>query len=136
MTPPMCGLWPGRQGLVAVVVDEDGRSEPPIIAPATDDDDCWNFLSLLDATVGLDYELVLPSHLARLSSIPRLALERGVHVWLVPDHLVEAVRIIAGLNKGPPRRTAAALARVPLAPTLRRALRHLSPPDRRQLALL
>lgn len=130
----VCGLWPSPKGLVAVVVDEEGRPEPPLLI-LRDDDGCWEGLSQLDAAVGLGYELVLPSWLARSCPIARLALERGIQVWLVPKPLVEAIRFIAALTKAPPRKTAAALARIPLTMAMRGALQPLAPDQALQLPL-
>lgn len=131
----ICGLWPGRKGLVAAVVDEEGVPEPPLVV-ATTDEGYWALLEYLDGHVGLDCELVLPEWLARGDGPARLALARGAAVWIVPVPLIEAVRIIGRLGTGPPARTAAALARLPLAPALRDHLRRVVPPNHRQLTLL
>lgn len=134
MSEVLCGIWPGQRGLVAVVVDDDGRAQQPLLSARTDEAR-WALLSHLDSTIGLDYELVLPAWLARSDGIARLALERSVPLWLVPAALVEGIRIVGGLGTGPPRRTAAALARLPLATALRAHLRRVCPQDRRQLSL-
>lgn len=56
--------------------------------------------------------------------------------WLVPAPILEAVHIVAHLVARPPARTAAALARLPLAPALRVHLRRLTaPPPDHQLPL-
>jgi hypothetical protein len=130
-----CGLWPGRRGLVAVVVDEEGVPEPPLVVARTDEGH-WTLLEHLDRHVGLDCELVLSDWLARGDGPAHLALARGAAVWIVPAPLVEAVRIIGRLGTGPAGRTAAALARLPLAPALRGHLRRVIPPNHRQLTLL
>ena len=83
-------------------------------------------LAYLDASVGLDCELVLPDWLARSDPLSRFAVKRGGAVWLVPPRILEAVHIVAHLVTGPPARTAAALARLPLAPALRMHLRRLA----------
>jgi len=131
-----CGLWPARRArsLVAVVVDEDGHAQPPLTF-GRDPDDAWAMLASLDASVGLDCELVLPEWLARSDGIARFAIERGGSIWLVPAPILEAVHIVAHLVTGPPARTAAALARLPLAPALRAHLRRLAPPPKHQLPL-
>ena len=131
-----CGVWPTRraQGLVAVVVDEDGRAQPPLTF-ARGPDDAWALLAYLDASVGLDCELVLPDWLARSVDIARFAVERGSAVWLVPPPILESVHVVAHLVTGPPARTAATLARLPLAPALRAHLRRLAPPLKHQLTL-
>jgi hypothetical protein len=137
LSPVTCGLWPASHHLklVAVVVDEAGRVDAHLELDR-DEEGCWDFISSLGALVGLDFELVLPVWLARSNDLAHFALDRGFPVWLVPHHLAEAVRLVAGCTTGPPRRTAAALARLPLAPALRAALRRLEPTDSRQLSLL
>jgi hypothetical protein len=130
-----CGVWSTRRGLVAAVVDDAGRVIWSGVA-APDDDARWMLLSHLDAEVGLDYELVLPDGLARSDNVARLAMERGIALWVVPQSLVDSVRIVGRLGAGPPARTAAALARLPLAKALRGQLRRCAPADRRQLSLL
>lgn len=129
-----CGVWPSRRSLVAVVVDEQGRAEEALHAERGEEG-AWSLLALLDRNVGLDWELVVPSWLARHDALAKLALSRGVAIWLVPDLLAESVRIVANLATGPPARTAAALARLPLAPALRGHLRRHCRADRRQLPL-
>ena len=118
-----CGLWPARHGLVAVVADDDGRGGTAI-GVALNDDARWGLLVHLEATQGLDCELVLPEDLLR-DSIAHLAVERGLPAYLAPRTLVEAIRTVAGLTTGPPRRTALMLARLPLSPALRAFLRPL-----------
>ena len=124
-----CGVWLGHRGrgLVAVVVDEEGYAQPPV-AFDRDADAAWGLLDWLDDWVGLDCDLVLPDWLARSGPLADFALQRGTSVWLVPPAVFETVRIVANVATGPPARTAAALARLPLAPVLRSALRRLSPP--------
>lgn len=129
------GFWPTRsRHLVAVAVDDDGNPGPALRAARTDEA-CWALLAYLEATGGLDFELVVPDWLARSTPIARIALERGIAVWLVPDMLVEAIRGVGRLSASPPRRTAAVLARLPLAAVFRAYLRRLGPGDLRQLSL-
>lgn len=112
---------------MAVVVDEDGNAQAPL-AFGRGIDAAWALLAYIDASVGLDCELVLPDWLAKSDDLARFAVERGGAVWLVPVPILEAVHIVAHLATGPPARTAAALARLPLAPALRAHLRRLAPP--------
>lgn len=137
MTGFTCGVWPTRRGrgLIAVAVDEEGHAEKPLPFGRSPEA-AWALLAHLDTSVGLDCELVLPDWLARSDELARLSLERGSAVWLVPLPILEAVRIVANLATGPPARTAAALARLPLAPALRAHLRRLTPPSTQQLSLL
>lgn len=136
MTGFTCGIWLARRdkGLVAVVVDEDGKAHSPL-SFGRSPDDVWWLISHLDANVALDYELVLPDWLAKTDDIARLALERGRGVWLVTPDVIQTAHIVAHLATGPPARTAATLARLPLAPLLRAQLRRLSPPNQKQLPL-
>ncbi len=122
-----CGVWPARRArsLVAVVVDEDGTAQLPL-SFGRGPDEAWAMLAYLDASVGLDCELVVPDWLARSDELARFAVERGGAVWLVPPRILEAVHVVAHLVTGPPARTAAALARLPLAPALRAHLRRLA----------
>ena len=136
MTGFTCGVWPARRGrgLVAVAVDEEGTAQSPL--PFRHGPEAaWALLSWLDASVGLDCELVLPDWLAQSADIARFALERGGAIWLVPVPILEAVHVVAHLATGPPARTAAALARLPLAPALRAQLRRLTPPPTQQMPL-
>lgn len=131
-----CGLCLSRKRLVAVVVDDDGRATPALIAGNTEDA-VWGLLENLDAVHGLDCELVLPEELLKLDSLSRLAFERGHSLWVAPQRLVEAIRDAAGLATGPPARLAAMIARLVLVPGFRGHLRRLQRNhDRRQLSLL
>ena len=130
-----CGVWLARRarGLVAVAVDEDGRPLAQKVFDR-DRDAQWDLLTWIDTEVGLDCDLVLPDELARDCELAHFAVERGAAVWLVPPIVLRCVRIVANLDTGPPARTAAALARVPLAPMLRQYLCRLVPPQKpRQL---
>jgi hypothetical protein len=131
-----CGLCLSRRRLVAVVVDDDGRAAPALVAANTEDA-LWGLLEHLDGVHGLDCELVLPEDLLRLESLSRFARERGQSLWVAPQPLVAAIRDAAGLATGPPARLAAMIARLVLVPGFRGHLRR--PPqhqDRRQLPLL
>jgi hypothetical protein len=120
---------------VAVVVDEDGCPEPPRFLSRSLEDYSALFHHL-HALIALDCDLVLPDWLARDEGFSRLALVHGTLIWVVPSALIDAVRTVGRLAKAPPARTAAALARLPLAPPLRSYLRRVVPPDLRQLSLL
>jgi hypothetical protein len=129
------GFWSTNvRNLVAVAVDDDGLPGPPLRAARTDEA-CWALLAYLEAADGLDFELVLSDSLARSTPITRIALERGVPIWLAPDALVDALRVVGRFGAGPPRRTAAALARLPLTRVFREQMRRVDPADHRQLRL-
>ena len=130
------GLWLARRRLIAVVVGESGRASPPTTAELQDDAR-WGLLEQLDAVHGLDVQLVLPETLAQQDSIGRLAVERGLDVWVAPGRLVEALRTVAALATGPPARTAAMIARLALHAAWRGHLRPMTAAsDHRQLRLL
>lgn len=129
-----CGVWVARSALWAVVVDDDGRSVEQL-AIARDDDARWTLLSHLDAHHGLDCGLVMTDAHARIDELANLALHRKMDVWLAPWRTVDAVRAVAVLATGPPKRTAAALARMMVEPLFRAQLRRLQR-DPRQLSML
>lgn len=134
METTRCGLWRERGRTVAVVVDTEGHCHriPP---PPDGDSGRWDWLSDLGAHHGLDFELALPESMAT-NSLPRLALESGIPVWLVPDKLVEAIRYVAFPRQRRPW-VAALLARIPDATAWRAHLRRpISSCDPRQLLLL
>jgi hypothetical protein len=128
-----CGLWPGRLHLTAVVADDDGKAGSALLV-ARNDDARWELLQHLDVTEGLDYELVVPEGLLVIDPIADLALRHGRTVWIAPWQWVDAIRQVAGLAKGPPRRSAAMIARLPLTP-FRAQLRRAAGPDRRQFTM-
>jgi hypothetical protein len=126
-------VWPHRSAYLAVSVDWQGRAAHPLSFSRTAQAR-WELLlhlSLLGAC-----PLVLPGAMAQTDSLSNLAQLEGLTVWLAPTSLVHAVRTVAGLTTGPPARTAAALARLPLSPILSAHLRRLPPLDDRQLPLL
>lgn len=129
-----CGLWVARSALWAAVVDDDGKLVEQL-AVARHGDARWGLLSHLDAHHGLDCALVLTDEHARIDELANMALERKMAVWLAPWRAVDAVRIVAALATGPPRRTAAALARMMGQPLFRAQLRRLQR-DPRQLSML
>ena len=132
-----CGIWLSRKRLVAVVVDDEGRAAPALYA-AMGDEERWALLERIDATHGLDCELVIPDDLVKSDAISRFALERGQELWAAPWLLVDAVRRVAGLTSGPPGRVAAMIARLAIVPGFRGHLRPVDRPicDHRQLPLL
>lgn len=130
-----CGLWLSKHRLVAVVVDDDGRTEPTILV-AADDDERWALLEYVVAVHGFDCALVLPEDLLRADSICHFALSLGHDLWTVPRALVEAIRRAARITKG--ARVAAMIARLTIVPGFRSHLRRIDSGayDRRQLLLL
>lgn len=131
----LCGVWAGRRGLVAVLVDDDGAAGRPFVISTASPESRWEVLERIDAAQGLDWQIVLPQWLARHDALAHFALARGIAVWLVPNRLVEAVRTLGRLDRLPANRIAAALARLPRIPLFSSELRRLQPPDRRQLRL-
>jgi hypothetical protein len=129
-----CGLWVSRTRLWASVVDCDGRHITTLSAHRGDDER-WDLLAQIDACHGLDCTLVLTDAQLRMDNVADLALERKMTVLVAPWQLADAVRIVAGLKTGPPRRSAAMLARWVLSPQLRAQLRRPQR-DQRQLSLL
>jgi hypothetical protein len=130
-----CGLWRSRRRLVAVVVDDDGRPAPAILA-AREDSEVWSLLESVDAAHGLDTSLVVPEALLKTDSIGQLALARGHELWIAPQPLVDAIRAATGLVAAP--RLAAMVARLALVPGFRGHLRRIDRAacDWRQLRLL
>ena len=107
-----CGVWPSGSGLVAVVADDDGKGCSRLVIDG--DRDSCGLLQRLDETEGLDWQLVLPEH-HRANSLASLAVDHGARVGIAPRRLIDPIRIVAGLNTGPPRRSALLLARIPLS---------------------
>jgi hypothetical protein len=130
-----CGFWLSTHRLMAIVVDDDARPAPTLRV-AMNDDERWAMLAYLDAVHGLDCSLLLTEHLLKADSICRLALARGLRLWLAPRPLVEAIRDAAHLNTG--SRVAAMIAKLAIVPALRGHLRRIdrSVHDFRQLPLL
>lgn len=130
-----CGLWLSKYRLVGVVVDDDGRPAPTVLA-AVDDEERWALLNYVDAEHGLDCALIVPEDLLKADAICRIALERGHELWAAPRPLVEAIRRAARIATG--SRVAAMIARLALVPGLRGQLRRIDrgAHDCRQLPLL
>ncbi len=132
----LCGVWPGRRGLSAVLIDKEGGVLTASMIAAASVQDSWELLERIDSAQGLDWQLVLPRFLARRDPLAQVALDRNVPVWVVPEHVVEAVRLLGSLERMPANRIAAAIARIPTISLFTSQLRRLQPPDRRQLRLL
>jgi len=128
-----CGVWPGRRGLAAVLVDDFGRVRLSATV-ARSDAARWGLAQRL-AAVGA--ELVIDE--AHLPADPfALAVRHaGVRVWVAGPPLVASLRAVTGVVRAPPRASAALLARVLTVPWLRSHLRRLEPEDDpRQVPLL
>jgi hypothetical protein len=127
-----CGVWPAPHALVAVLVDDAGRSRSCRVAFT--DDARWGLTHWL-AAAGAD--LVVDESLLAADPIARFAHRAGVSVWIAGPPFVEALREVAGITRRGARPSAAMLARLPAIPWLRSLLRRLRPPeDERQIALL
>jgi hypothetical protein len=125
-----CGLWLARRRLVAAVVAPGGEARRIIRAALTDD----ARFGLVEYLAAAGTELVVAEALARVDLVPSQAARRGLVVWTVSDGLVAALLGVAAIRD--PARAATLLARLPFIPLLRASLRHLAPPDERQLPLL
>lgn len=130
-----CGLWRDRSCTIAVVLDTEGHCQR-IAPPPENESECWDWLLYLGADHGLDVELALPESMVTISCLPRLAVENGIPVWLVPDKLLDAIRAVAFARQRRPW-VATLLARIPDVRAWRPHLRRLlSSRDPRQLLLL
>lgn len=128
-----CGVWLGRRGLTAVLVDGAGRVRFAATVARTDAGR-WGLAQRL-AAVGAD--LVVDEALLPADSIALVARHAGVRVWVAGPPLVASLRAAAGLERGPPRASAALLARLLTTSWLRSHLRRLEPEDDpRQVPLL
>jgi hypothetical protein len=106
----VCGIWQGAQHLAAAIINHDGTMRPSITVRATND----NTRNLLDYLVVADIDtLILAEHSYSLISE---AHSRRLRVRLVPDDLLEGVRLATAMNRRPPRNTAILLARWPFTP--------------------
>ncbi len=127
------GVWLGRRGLAAVFADGSGRARLAITLPRCDDAR-WALAHHL-AAVGAD--LVIEEALLPADPVAFVAQRAGVRVWVARPPLVGSRRCAAGITRGPPRASAALLARLPAIPWLRDHLRRLEPEDDpRQIPLL
>lgn len=125
-----CGLWLARRRLVAAVLGPGGEARRVIRAALTDD----ARFGLVEYLAAAGAELVATEALARVDLMPVQAARRGLAVWTVGDALAAALLRAAAIRDPP--RAAALLARLPIIPLLRGAIRRLVPPDGRQLPLL
>ena len=128
-----CGVWLGRRGLAAVLVDAGGRVRLATTIPTTPSARA----DLVALLAGTHADLVVDeAHLAA-DPIAFVARTAGVRVWVVGAPLVASLREVAGVARGPPRASAALLARLPAIPWLRAHLRRVEPADDpRQVPLL
>jgi len=126
----VCGVWQGIQCLAATIANDDGTLRPPITVRATPD----NAGYLLDylVTAGID-TLILDE---RSHSLITQALARRLRVRLVPNDLLEGIRLATAIHRRPPRYTATLLARWPFT-SARSYLREFlpTPQQKNQLPL-
>ena len=103
----VCGVWQGIHCLAATIANDDGTLRPPITVRATPN----NVGFLLDyfVTAGID-TLILAE---RSHSLITQALARQLRVRLVPNDLLEGIRVATALHRRPPRYTPTLLARWP-----------------------
>jgi hypothetical protein len=128
-----CGVWLGRRGLAAVLADGGGRIRLATTIPATN----AARAALVELLAAVNADLVVEEPLLPADPIAFVARRAGVHVWVAGPPLVAALRIAAGIDRGPPRASAALLARLPAIPWLRTHLRRIDPADDpRQVPLL
>ena len=128
-----CGVWLGRRGLAAVLADGGGRIRLATSIPATH----TARLALVELLAAVNADLVVEEPLLPADPIAFVAGRAGVRVWVAGPPLVAALRIAAGIDRGPPRASAAMLARLPAIPWLRTHLRRIDPADDpRQVPLL
>lgn len=128
-----CGVWLGRRGLVAVLADRGGRVCFSVTLARTDAAR-WGLAHRL-AAVGAD--LVIDEAHLPTDPIAFVAQRAGVRVWVAGPPLIGSLRAAAGVERGPPRASAALLARLPAISWLRAHLRRLEPADDpRQIPLL
>ncbi len=128
-----CGVWLGRRGLTAVLVDSGGRVCFNATVARTDAGR-WGLAQRL-AAVGAD--LVVDENHLPADPFAFAARRAGVRVWVAGPPLVGSLRAVTSAARGPPRASAVLLARLPGIPWLRTHLRRLEPEDDpRQVSLL
>jgi hypothetical protein len=130
---PTCGLWLSRGRATAAVLDGDDHLFR-IRIPYTDEEQCWDSLTLLQRDFSLDLRLVIPDPTTRLAILVRAALLRNIPVLVAPGLLVETIGALAFSRPRPPH-YACILARLPDS-RFRGHLRTLPARDSRQLKLL
>ena len=108
--------------------------QPPRVSESHNSRDTNARFGLLEYLAATGAELVATEALARVDLTPVQAARRGLAVWAAGDALVAALLDAAAIRD--PARAAALLARLPVIPLLRRSIRRLVAPDRRQLPLL
>jgi hypothetical protein len=129
-----CGIWHSRRGLVAVIVDATGRVRIRAAIPDSTPDARWGLVQRLAAT---HIDLVVDEAVLPADPIASMAMKAGVTVWVAGAPLLPSLRLAAGITRGPPRATAALLARLLNIPWLRAHLRRLGArDDSRQIRLL
>lgn len=128
-----CGVWLGRRGLAAVLADRGGRICASVTLGPTDAAR-WGLAQRLAAVGAV---LVIDEAHLPADPIAFVARRAGVVVWVAGPPLVGSLRAAAGIDRGPPRASAAILARLPAISWLRQYLRRLEPADDpRQIPLL
>jgi hypothetical protein len=129
----ICGLWPARRAVVAVVLSDDGIARGPARVAARTAEAYWALLGDIEAHEGLDCRFVITDEaLAADAWLGKVAAHRGSHVLVVSSILVDGLRVLAGASRAPPKRLALLLARLPLC----RPLAGQLSPLRLQLELL
>jgi hypothetical protein len=91
------GLWPARQGLIAVALDKHGRQARPIAARRTDAARC----AMLDYLASLPAADIVVAHALLDSDLPphcfdHVLRDRDRTVWIAPAELAEAIAAAAG----------------------------------------
>jgi hypothetical protein len=128
-----CGVWLGQRGLAAVLVDHGGHVCFSVTL-ARSDAARWGLAHRLAA---VNADLVIDEAHLPADPIAFVAQRAGVRVWVAGPPLVGSLRAAAAIERGPPRASAALLARRPGISWLRAHLRRIEPADDpRQIPLL
>jgi len=123
MTTTVCGLWPAKRQLVAVLLRSDSDKRRLIRSANTSD----GRFGLLEFLVATEAEIVTTEALARVDLLPQQAVRQQLVVWAAEDAFVSALLRAAVIRDS--ARAAALLARLPAIPRLRASLRRLAPPE-------